>query len=140
MLTQLLNDAEALVDALPGLQDAIDAVQSDLGGSLDLAKLKADSAALATAASEVKSDIEALQADLTALPQAVHGEWAESLKEMITINPQRACRLATFAVWGLQIAVAFGVAIPPQVITAAQALQQQVCSIPSPTEDKEGGE
>ena len=47
-------------------------------------------------------------------------------------NPQRACRIATFAVIGLEMANAFGANIPASVITEAIALENQVCGTPVP--------
>ena len=46
----------------------------------------------------------------------------------ISINPQRACTMATFAVLGLEMANAFGANIPPSALAAAIALQQQLCA------------
>jgi hypothetical protein len=47
-------------------------------------------------------------------------------------NPQRACRVATFAVIGLNMANAFGANIPQSVIDQAIALQKQLCTTPVP--------
>lgn len=72
------------------------------------------------------ADIKAGRADATERFNAA------AIQPARAINPQRACRIATFAVIGLQLASAFGVTIPPEVIAAAKAIQQQICAIPVP--------
>jgi len=53
------------------------------------------------------------------------------LTAVLTPNPQRACRIATAAVIGLEMAQAFGAQIPASVIQEAIVLQKQLCSTPA---------
>ena len=47
-------------------------------------------------------------------------------------SPARACKIATYAVFGLEIANAFGANIPPEALAAAILIQQQACNTPAP--------
>lgn len=68
-----------------------------------------------------------LRTDLAAARTDAKERYIAAVQAQISVNPQRACTIATFAVIGLEMANAFGANVPQSVIDAAIALRNQVC-------------
>ena len=123
MLTKLLKDVTQLGVDIPLLQTAITAIEADTAdpAAIDVDKLATDANALQVAAAAVALDVQAVSADLSVLPAA------EGMG--FTFNK---CRLATLGVMGLELASAFGLTVPPEVLALAQEAQAAACGTPAP--------
>ena len=128
MLSKLLTDVTQLGVDIPLLQTAITAIEADTADPHDIDddKLATDANALQVAAAAVALDVQAVTADLSVLPAA------EGMG--FTFNK---CRLATLGVMGLELAAAFGLTVPPEVLPSPKRPKPQRAALPLPPDPSE---
>jgi len=110
-----LGDLAVSSDATQDTADIASAIAAGLGGRFALGPYRAVTLAVRNFRADGDS-----------------AAYSAAMSAALTPNPARACRIATMAVIGLQIAEAFGVSIPASVLAEAIALQQSICGTPVP--------